>query len=182
MVRLQSRRWQNHTRVRGDSGGVEGRRGSVDFEPMPNIDTSKSLQELEGRDMGEPEFGSQVVTECHRLHRVPLRKFTVPDLRIMIGQNIGLEYLVPMSLEHLRVNPLSQGIYFPGDLLIAVLRADSRFWIEHLELRADVAATAHRAFAMMPTLTSDREATQNALSDAYDTFERADYFAQHGRA
>lgn len=62
------------------------------------FDRSKTLQELEQSDWGEPEFDSHLVTTCHRLRRVPLDQFTVEDLRIMIGQNIGLPFLVPMAV------------------------------------------------------------------------------------
>ena len=67
----------------------------------------KSLQDLEGVDWGEPTFPSHLVTTCHRLHRTPLQDFTVEDLRIMIGQQMGLPYLVPLALERLRVNPFA---------------------------------------------------------------------------
>ena len=65
------------------------------------LDRSKSLQQLDGEDWGEPTFDSHLVTECHRLHRVLLRDFTVEDLRITIGQQIGLDYLIPLALERL---------------------------------------------------------------------------------
>ena len=62
---------------------------------------NKSLQQLDGQDWGEPAFDSRLVVECHRLRRVPLRDFTVENLRITIGQSIGLEHLVTLVLERL---------------------------------------------------------------------------------
>ena len=53
------------------------------------FDRTKSLQELERHDLGEPPYGSYLVTTVHRLRRKPLADFTVEDLRIMIGQGIG---------------------------------------------------------------------------------------------
>ena len=58
---------------------------------MSDFDRSKTLQQLEGSDWGDPTYDSHLVTECHRLRRVPLREFTVEKLRIMIGQQIGLQ-------------------------------------------------------------------------------------------
>ena len=66
---------------------------------MRNADRNESLQQLEGEDWGEPNFDSHLVAECHRLRRIPLRDFSVEDLRIMIGQDIGLEHLAPLALE-----------------------------------------------------------------------------------
>jgi hypothetical protein len=95
------------------------------------LDSDKSLEQLEGEGWGAPTFGSHLVTECHRLRRVPLREFTTENLRIMIGQQIGLPYLVPIALESLRSNPFTAGDCYEGDLLVAVLRAEAAFWREH---------------------------------------------------
>jgi hypothetical protein len=89
---------------------------------MPDFDRRKSLQQLESQDWGEPNFHSHLVTECHRLRRVPLREFTAENLRIMIGQDIGLSYLVPLALELLSTDPLTEGDFYKGDLLQSLLR------------------------------------------------------------
>jgi hypothetical protein len=99
---------------------------------------NKTLQELEGEDWGEAPFPSHLVTTCHALRRKPLRDFTVEDLRIMIGQNIGLNYLIPLAIEQLRRDPLVAGDIYEGDLLVAVLRAESGFWHGHSQLRRAV--------------------------------------------
>ena len=87
---------------------------------MSDFDRSKSLQHLEGQDWGEPTYDSHLVTECHRLRRIPLRDFTAENLRIMIGQQIGLPYLIPLALEMLRGDPFTAGDLYEGDLLAAV--------------------------------------------------------------
>jgi CDI immunity proteins len=74
---------------------------------MIQFDTTKSLQELENKDWDEPHFDSFLVQECHRLCHVPLKDFTTEDLRIMIGQNIGLDYLIHLAIEKLKQNPLA---------------------------------------------------------------------------
>ena len=99
---------------------------------------TKTLQELEGQDWGEPNFPSHLVTTCQALRRKPLRDFTVEDLRIMLGQNIGLSYLLPLAREHLRRDPLVAGDYDPGDLLAAVLLVEPSFWQEQPQLRKAV--------------------------------------------
>ena len=53
----------------------------------------KSLQELEQSDWGEPTYDSHLNTTVHRLRRVASREYSVEDLRIMIGQSIGLAYV-----------------------------------------------------------------------------------------
>jgi hypothetical protein len=128
------------------------------------FDRNKSLQQLDSQDWGEPTFDSHLVTECHRLHRVPLRDFTVEDLRIMIGQHFSMEYLIPLALEQLRTDPLAEGAYYPGDLLAVVLRAGSQFWQQHPELRHEVAAVAARAASSF--------GDAKLLTEAYQHFQR----------
>ena len=143
---------------------------------MSDFDRSKSLQELEREDWGEPTYDSHLVTECHRLRRVPLRDFTPEDLRIMIGQQIGLPFLIPLAFELLRIDPFTAGDCYEGDLLAAVLRADPHFWIASPELRTEVARIAQQALSLLPSLDEiDRQTAQDALTKAHDTFQ---YFVQ----
>jgi CDI immunity proteins len=114
---------------------------------LPPSVLDKSLQELEHKDWGEPTHDSCLVTTIHRLRRVPLRQFSVEDLRVMIGQNIGLQYLVPLAIEQLRRHPLAQGDFYPGDLLKMVLGADAKFWQNHPEWHKEVEEIAQHAKA-----------------------------------
>src|ERR1043165_470707 len=93
-----------------------------------NFDRSKSLQELEGSDWGDPTYDSYLVTTVYSLRHKPLRDFTAEDLRIVIGQNLSLPYLIPLALEYLERDPLAQVDFFPGDLLWNVARSDPEFW------------------------------------------------------
>jgi len=140
---------------------------------MP-FDRSKSLQQLEGDAWGEPTYDSYLVTECHRLRRVPLREFTAEDLRIMIGQRIGLPYLIPIALEVLHADPFAEGAYYRGDLLAAVLRAEVAFWRQYPDLRREAAGIAARAFVLLPTLDEiDRQTAQDVLTEANHDFQKS---------
>src|SRR3954452_962368 len=88
----------------------------------------QTLDELEGVEWGPPSYDSYVVTNAHRLRRVPLRQYRLEDLRLMIGQKIGLRYLVPRALDDLESHPLASGDFYPGDLLVAVARLPDTFW------------------------------------------------------
>lgn len=109
-----------------------------DFAQYPTLsdeERRRSLQELEKQDWGEATFPSSLVRTCHALRRKPLRDLTVEDLRIMIGQNIGLSYLIPLALEHVQQDPLAAGDFFPDDLLASVLQVQADFWQTHPTLR-----------------------------------------------
>ena len=99
---------------------------------MPTtVDRDQSLEQLEAVAWDKPSFESSLVLRCHDLRRKPLRDLAVDDLRLLIGQKIGLEFLVPLALEHLQQDPLVAGSLFRGDLLAAVLRIEEGFWNEH---------------------------------------------------
>jgi hypothetical protein len=136
---------------------------------MTELEKSKSLHELQKEDWGEPTFDSRLVNECHRLRRVPLKDYTIEDLRIMIGQNIGLNYLMPLAIEKLEQNPLAEGDYYAGDLLVNVLRADSCFWSQFPTLMLKVSKIAEKAFEVPKITKTEFEAIQDAYKDFLKT-------------
>ncbi len=98
--------------------------------------SEKTLEDLEGVVWDEPGSTSYLVTTCYALRRKPLGDFTVEDLRIMIGQEIGLPYLLPLALDMLEQDPWVEGDYYPGDLLASVLRIERGFWEQTPQLWA----------------------------------------------
>lgn len=135
-------------------------------------DRHKSLQQLDGQDWGEPTYDSHLVIECHRLRRVPLHEFTIANLRIMIGQNIGLEHLVPLALERLDDNPFAEGDCYPCDLLTNVLKAEPAFWQAHPKLLDTILTIAGRAIAAFPTMPDfvSKTVTRSVI-EAYDRLQ-----------
>ena len=57
----------------------------------------------------------------HALRRKPIGALTVEDLRLLIGQNIGLAHLLPLAMEVLRADPMTAGDFYEGDPLSAVM-------------------------------------------------------------
>lgn len=88
---------------------------------------SRTLTDLESDDWGEPNYLSHLVVETHRLRKVPIIDFTAEDFRIMIGQQISLEILMPKAIEMLAQDPLVSGDFYSGDLLLAVLSKGGEF-------------------------------------------------------
>jgi len=103
-----------------------------------------TLDQLDPPAWGEPDFDSGLVQACHRLRRKPIGEFVVEDLRIMIGQQIGLRWLMPLALEVLERDPLAEGDFFPGDLLSSVLGPPVEFWAEEPGLRSRLSAVLER--------------------------------------
>jgi hypothetical protein len=106
--------------------------------------TSQTLDELDPPAWDESASASHLVSTCHRLRRKPLSQFTVEDLRVMIGQDIGLPWLVPLALEALERDPLAEGDFYPGDLLVSLLRVSPAFWTHQPDAKLRVLAILNR--------------------------------------
>ena len=91
-------------------------------------DLNKTLEQLEKNVWLDPGHDSYLVMTVYQLRKKPLKDFTIEDLRITIGQNMSLEYLMPIALKELKKNILAEGHFNPGDLLSNVLTVDINYW------------------------------------------------------
>lgn len=89
---------------------------------------SKTLENLEKDVWMEQGYTSRLMATCHRLRKKLLKDFAVEDLRVMIGQNIGLNYLIPLAIEELRKDILVEGNLYKGDLLMNILKSEIDYW------------------------------------------------------
>ena len=98
---------------------------------MENNWKQKNLDNLEKDTWTSSPNDTNLVKRCTELRKLPLNQFTTEDLRIMIGQRIGLKYLIPLALETLFNDLFVEGNFFEGDLLQNVLKIDTKFWNEN---------------------------------------------------
>ena len=99
----------------------------------------KTIEILENKNFGNPnEAPTNMVKRCLELCKVPLHKFTVEDLRLMIGQGFSLQHLIPLAIEHLRPDIFVEGDFYPGDLLKNVLSVETNFWIKNKHLWSEI--------------------------------------------
>lgn len=88
-----------------------------------------TLADLEGRRPGPPEpHETFLMSRCRELMTKDLDQFTVEDLRILLGQQLGVPFLLPRAVRVLVDEPLVSGDFHPGDLLTAVLRLPAGTW------------------------------------------------------
>lgn len=106
---------------------------------LKDIDFNKCLDELENTDWGEAPIPSTgLIYKVHALRKLPLHYWTNEDFRLMILQQISLDYLVPIALYRLAINPFSSGKLFAGDLLYAIIRIKEDFWKQHSNLHYEL--------------------------------------------
>jgi CDI immunity proteins len=72
-----------------------------------------------------------LIVECNALRKKPIKDFTLENLRQMIEQNMGLEFLIPVALEEIEKNILAHGDNYPGDLLMNLLTCEAMYWEQH---------------------------------------------------
>jgi hypothetical protein len=93
---------------------------------------SLSLEQIEGKQWGPPGPGdTRLAAEVLRLRTVPVADLTTENLRLLIGQQVGLSVLVPLAVQQLQRDPLAEGDYYPGDLLASLLRLPASFWADN---------------------------------------------------
>jgi len=121
-----------------------------------------SLENLEKDYWGEPTYDSHLVKTCHLLRKKPIEDFEIEELRIMIGQNIGLKFLIPIALEKLKENILAEGDFYEGDLLKSVLTCKGEFWKDKTELIKELEAI----------VLDSKEVLKERQSDLLDIFTK----------
>jgi hypothetical protein len=89
----------------------------------------KTIENLE-KDVwtGHADGDTGLVKKTMELRKIPLDSFTTEDLRIMIGQQFSLPFLVPLALEVLSKDLFAEGDFYEGDLLQNVLAVKTDFW------------------------------------------------------
>lgn len=101
------------------------------------FDRRKTLEEIENQTWNDMSFKSSLVTQVDNLSKVPIQDLTAGNLRLLIGQNIGLNALIPIALELLEDNIFLDSELFAGDLLNAVKSIDKDFWSNNNSLKKD---------------------------------------------
>jgi len=111
------------------------------------LDLSKSIEQLENAIWEHNPYPSNVVQRAQRLRKLALESLSIDDLRFLIGQEIGLPYVLPLAFEHLAENPAAGGQMYPGDLLDSVLSVRAAFWEEQTALH-------HELIDLIPSVES----------------------------
>ncbi|MFE2535653.1 contact-dependent growth inhibition system immunity protein [Streptomyces sp. NPDC059371] len=95
----------------------------------------RSLEELEHDYWPAPSGdATRLIRTAHALRHKPIGELTVEDLRLLIGQNEGLPFLLPLALEVLRRDPMAEGHMYEGDLPATVLTRSPETWSKSPEL------------------------------------------------
>lgn len=113
----------------------------------------QSLDDIEGETWGPPPAdATTLVATVHSLRRKPVGELTAADLRLLIGQRVGLDVVLPRALAVLRQSPLIEADLYPGDLLAAALHLPASYWREHSPLLQEVRSVLASVEKLPPQL------------------------------
>jgi hypothetical protein len=125
------------------------------------MDQSKSLQEIDGDDWGDPETAeTPMIGRVLALRRKPLRDLDDGEVRLAVGQKVGFPIVLEVAIRRLRADPLIEGDYYPGDVLAALVRLDEVDWGGRDDLRSELEALFRQA---MEQSTEDTDAFRESL-------------------
>lgn len=116
---------------------------------------SRTLEQLENHVWLEPKDSTSLIDTCHRLRRIPIDLLSAGDLRLLLGQRIGVRFLIPRAIELLGEDPLLEATYFPGDLLTAVLRAGEKQFRGFPGIREQLVSIASRAKLLLSSSSDE---------------------------
>lgn len=109
-----------------------------------SLDRGRTLEELEGRRWPDPPVDTAaLVRNVHELRRRPLGTLEPHELARLIGQDVGLPWLLPLAVEIIRNTAPQQaeGGWFDDDLLYAVVTRKPDLWAAAPELARELKAT-----------------------------------------
>ncbi len=98
---------------------------------------NRTLNQLEGLTPRPTDLSPQGAL-ARDLRNVRLADLTPGDLRVLIAEDAGLGYVVPLALDLLKVDPDVVGDRYAGDLMAAVERVSAGFWLTHPDLRTAI--------------------------------------------
>lgn len=127
-----------------------------------NSNRSKSLQELDGADWGNPETAeTPMIGRVLALRRKPLETLTNAELRLAVGQRVSPPILLELAVEKIRANLLIECDFYPGDLLAALARLKDSDWGSRHDLSSEVASLFKTA---MELSSEEADAFRDAIA------------------
>ena len=91
------------------------------MKPRRNLDEERTLRVLLAIPASKPPYPTSLVERCEIALNTPLGALSMEQIRLLIGQGFGLEYLMPKALGILDINPMIGLAHYEGDLLSACL-------------------------------------------------------------
>jgi hypothetical protein len=93
-----------------------------DFVELPGP-AGVSLERLSGLRASDPPYATNMIADHEAAWRTGLAVLTFRQVRLLVGQQSGLQWLARPVLDFVSARPAAEADYYPGDLAVAVLNA-----------------------------------------------------------
>lgn len=126
----------------------------------------KSLSQLIGQwksEIPKEGYSSSVQLRTYELYFKKIEEYDLDDIRFMLIQQQGMKYLIPIALNYLEKDLLTEAGYYEGDVLSSVLSADKAFWVKNLKLYNEVYQVLLTNKDKLSSLNPKYEADRNLL-------------------
>lgn len=94
------------------------------------------MKQIIGWPDSEPPYETPLIERCEAALSLPLKDQTVETMRLLLGQGIAADVLLPRALDVLELDILASGDLYEGDLLASCQRLPASCWSAHPELWA----------------------------------------------
>lgn len=112
------------------------------------VDFAKSLDELQGLPGGDADGAPTGLVRTIILSRQkPLGALTPEEIGRLVVQMDGLPFILDAAFPLVEADPLTDGGYYPGDILSNLIRADEDIWRERPEYPARLKELYRRALS-----------------------------------
>lgn len=95
---------------------------------MPDVRPERSVNWHMGWPDEKGPFQTKMIETISLALQKPLQELQINELRLLISQNLALEYIVPVGINVLLSQPMADGGNYKGDLLSTCLRIKPEFW------------------------------------------------------
>lgn len=95
---------------------------------------NNTIEKLERNFWEEPTiYPSKLVQRIFQLRKKCIKDLDGEELRLLITQDVGVNIIIDRVLNLLSENIFIESSFYPGDLLLAVLKIPDYFWNDHWE-------------------------------------------------
>jgi contact-dependent growth inhibition (CDI) system CdiI-like immunity protein len=98
---------------------------------MPHVQTERSINWHMGWPDDRGPFPTRMVETIALALQKPARDLDAQEVRLLVSQNLALEYSAPLALQLLKAGPMVSGGAYYGDLLNACLTLEPGFWAQN---------------------------------------------------
>jgi len=132
---------------------------------------NKTLEELEEDYWPAlPSYPTGLVKTVFELCKKSLSAMDSNDLRMLITQSVGLKYIIPKAISILSQNILEEALYYPGDLLLAVLNTGNKYWQENFDAKNKFYSILQNSISNIKISDCIIEETRDTLLNAINKF------------